>query len=225
MEEVIDLKEILEILKRNLKLILGLGITFALLAFLYSAFLKTPIYQSESQVIINQKGKDTNVYNPGQVQTNLQLINTYSQMVNSKVVRQQVVDNLNLKTDEETLASRISVTSEADSQLMKINVTGPQTKNNARIANELAAVTQKEVKRVMGVDNLSVFSKADENEKQSPVKPKPLNNAIIAGLLGLILGTAIAFMKKLLDNRMNTEEKVEQYLGLPTLGKIYKIEE
>ncbi|ULG74945.1 YveK family protein [Macrococcus brunensis] len=225
MEEVIDLKEILEILKRNLKLILGLGITFALLAFLYSAFLKTPIYQSESQVIINQKGKDTNVYNPGQVQTNLQLINTYSQMVNSKVVRQQVVDNLNLKTDEEALASRISVTSEADSQLMKINVSGPQTKNNARIANELAAVTQKEVKRVMGVDNLSVFSKADENEKQSPVKPKPLNNAIIAGLLGLILGTAIAFMKKLLDNRMNTEEKVEQYLGLPTLGKIYKIEE
>ncbi|UTH13604.1 YveK family protein [Macrococcus equipercicus] len=224
MEEVIDLKEVLHILKRNLKWIIGLAVTLALLAFLYSAFLKTPIYQSESQVIINQKGKDTNVYNPGEVQTNLQLINTYSQMVNSKVVRQKVVDNLKIDAKEEDLADRITVTSEADSQLMKINVSGPHTKQNARIANELATVTQKEVKRVMGVDNLSVFSKADTNEKQSPVKPKPLQNAVIAGLLGAILGTAIGFLKKLLDNRMNTEEKIEQYLGLPTLGKIYKIE-
>ncbi len=225
MEEVIDLKEVLELLKRNLKWIIGLAVTFALIAFLYSALLKSPVYQSEAQVIINQKGKDTNVYNPGQVQTNLQLINTYSQMVNSKVVRQKVIDNLKLDLNEEDLAGRIAVTSEADSQLMKINVTGKHTKENAKIVNELASVTQKEVKRVMGVDNLSVFSKADENEEQFPIKPKPLNNAIIAGLLGAIIGTAIAFLKKMLDNRLNTEEKVEQYLGLPTLGKIHKIEE
>lgn len=32
MEEVIDLKEIIEILKKNLKLILGLAILFALIA-------------------------------------------------------------------------------------------------------------------------------------------------------------------------------------------------
>ncbi|UTH15992.1 YveK family protein [Macrococcus epidermidis] len=225
MEEVIDLKEILEILKKNLKLILGLAITFALIAGLVSYFLIKPTYQSESQVIVNQKGKNADVYNnPGEVQTNLQLINTYSQMINSKVIRKQVVDELNLDTSEKTLQPMISVTSEAESQLMKINVSGPDKKQTAEIANALAEIAQKEVKRVMGVDNLSIFSKADVDEQTAPIKPKKLMNIIVAGLLGLILGTAIAFLRSMLDTRLNTEEKVEKYIGLPTLGKIYTIE-
>lgn len=225
MEEVIDLKEVLAVLKRNIGMILTLAITFALIAGLISIFLIKPTYQSESQVIVNQKGKEADVYNnPGQVQTNLQLINTYAQMVNSKVIRRQVVDNLGLNVKEDTLAPRISVTSEADSQLMKINVTGPNKRETAKIANELAVIAQKEVKRVMGVDNLSIFSKADPSESASPIKPKPLMNVAIAGLLGLIVGTAIAFLRQMLDTRLNTEEKVEKYVGLPTLGKIYTIE-
>ncbi|WP_419743915.1 YveK family protein [Macrococcoides bohemicum] len=225
MEEVIDLKEIIEILKKNLKLILGLAITFALIAGLVSFFLIKPTYQSESQVIVNQKDRNADVYNnPGEVQTNLQLINTYSQMINSKVVRKQVVDQLNLDVSEKSLQPMISVTSEAESQLMKINVTGPDKKETAKIANALADIAQKEVKRVMGVDNLSVFSKADVDEATDPIKPKPLMNIVVAGLLGLILGTAIAFLRSMLDTRLNTEEKIDKYIGLPTLGKIYTIE-
>lgn len=225
MEEVIDLKEVLHILKKNFKLILGLMITFALIAGLVSTLLMDPVYQSESQVIVNQKGKNADVYNnPGQVQTNLQLINTYSQMINSKTIRKQVVDNLDLDVSEQSLQSRISVTSEADSQLMKINVTGENKKETAEIANELATIAQQEVKRVMDVDNLSIFSKADPEEATSPIKPRPLMNVAIAALLGLILGTAIAFLREILDNRLNTEEKIEKYLDLPTLGKIYTIE-
>lgn len=225
MEEVIDLKEILEILKKNLKMILGLVISFALIAGLVSFFLIKPTYQSESQVIVNQKGKNADVYNnPGEVQTNLQLINTYSQMINSKVIRKQVVEQLNLDMSEKSLQPMISVTSETQSQLMKINVAGPDKKETAEIANTLAEIAQKEVKRVMGVDNLSVFSKADVNEVTSPIKPKPLINIIVAGLLGLILGTAIAFLRSILDTRLNTEEKIDKYIGLPTLGKIYTIE-
>ncbi|MBC9875439.1 YveK family protein [Macrococcoides bohemicum] len=225
MEEVIDLKEIIEILKKNLKLILGLAVTFALIAGLVSFYLIKPTYQSESQVIVNQKGRNADVYNnPGEVQTNLQLINTYSQMINSKVVRKQVVDQLNLDIDEKQLQPRISVTSETQSQLMKINVSGRNKKETAEIANALADIAQKEVKRVMGVDNLSVFSKADVDEKTDPIKPKPLINILVATLLGIILGIALAFIKAMLDTRLNTEEKIEKYVGLPTLGKIYTID-
>lgn len=112
MEEVIDLKEVLEVLKKNIGMILSLAVTFALIAGLISLFLIKPTYQSESQVIVNQKGKEADVYNnPGEVQTNLQLINTYSQMVNSKVIRQQVVDNLDLNMKEALRAKKQSVTS------------------------------------------------------------------------------------------------------------------
>ncbi|RXK17223.1 YveK family protein [Macrococcus sp. DPC7161] len=225
MEEVIDLREILEILKKNLKMILGLMIVFGLIAGLISTFVMKPVYQSEAQVIVNKKGDNEKIYSmPNEVQTNIQLINTYTQMVNSKVVREKTVEDLKLKVDEKALQPRISVTSETNSQLMKINVTGPDKQETARIANKLAEITQKEVKRVMGVDNLSVFSKADEKETGSPIKPKPMMNVLVAVLLGLVLGLAIAFIKEMLDTRINTDEKVEKYIGLPTLGKIYTIE-
>ncbi|ULG72694.1 YveK family protein [Macrococcus brunensis] len=225
MEQNLNLNEVVKLLKRNLKNIIALTLTFALISFLVSIFLIKPVYQSEVQVIVNQKGKNIDVYNPGQVQTNLQLINTYSQMVNSKTVRSKVISNLNLKSSEESLKNRITVLSEPNSQLMKILVKGPNTKSNAEIANELAKVTQKEVERTMGVDNLSIFSKADTNEKQSPINPKPLLNALMAGMFGLLLSIAIILLKRLLDNRLNNEEKVEKYLNLPTLGKINRIED
>lgn len=226
MEEIIDLKELLEILKKNLKLIVALALGFAAIAALVSAFVLKPVYKAEAQVIVNQKNKSADVYNnPGEVQTNIQLINTYSQMINSKVIREQVVKNLDLSVNETTLESNINVTSEANSQMMRISVTAPSKKLASEIANELAIVAQKEVKRVMGVDNLSIFSKADPSDVGSPVKPKPLMNVIIALLLGLVIGVAIAFLRHILDNRINTEEKITKYLELPTLGKIHSIED
>lgn len=53
-----------------------------------------------------------------------------------------------------------------------------------------------------------------------PSSPKPVRNAILAALLGLILGVGIAFLRQTLDRRLREQADVESYLGMPTVGLI-----
>jgi receptor protein-tyrosine kinase len=55
----------------------------------------------------------------------------------------------------------------------------------------------------------------------TPVSPKPLTDAIIAGSVALILGIALVLIRDLLDDRIRTETDLQSAIGtLPALGMI-----
>jgi len=54
----------------------------------------------------------------------------------------------------------------------------------------------------------------------SPVSPKPVRSAILAGLLGLVVGLVVAFLRDSFDRRLRTVHEVHQELGLPVLGSV-----
>ena len=57
----------------------------------------------------------------------------------------------------------------------------------------------------------------------SPVSPKPLRNAVIALVLGLLLAIGLAFLREYLDDTIITREDLERAGGLPVLGEIPRI--
>jgi polysaccharide biosynthesis transport protein len=52
------------------------------------------------------------------------------------------------------------------------------------------------------------------------VRPLPRRNALIAGLLGLILGVGLVFLREALDRRVRSEGEIEKALAIPLLGRI-----
>jgi Mrp family chromosome partitioning ATPase/capsular polysaccharide biosynthesis protein len=66
-------------------------------------------------------------------------------------------------------------------------------------------------------NNTSVLQPATGAGK---VQPRPSHNAVFGGLLGLVLGVALAFMADALDRRVRSEEEIEEILGLPLLGRV-----
>lgn len=52
------------------------------------------------------------------------------------------------------------------------------------------------------------------------VQPQPVRNGVLAGLLALVLGIALAFLRDALDNRPESGREVEERLGLPLLARI-----
>lgn len=224
MEETISLKELLHTLKKRMFLILSITFTAVLLSTVFSLFFLTPIYQSSTQLLVNQAKSDQPVFNPSEIQTNLQLINTYNVIIKSPAILDLVRQELDLDLTADQLDSKITVASEKESQVIAITVQDPDPYTAADIANTTAKVFQNEIVNIMNVDNVSVLAKASVKENVSPVKPNTILNAVIAFIVGITVSIGLAFLLEYLDNTIKNEQDVEQSLEAPLLGVISVIE-
>ncbi len=97
MEETISLKELFHILKKRLAMILVIAFGAAIVSAIISFFFMTPIYQSSTQILVNQKKQEGTALQIGDVQTNIQLTNTYKVIIKSPVIVEQVQKKVELK--------------------------------------------------------------------------------------------------------------------------------
>ncbi|MGG5741044.1 YveK family protein [Bacillus cereus group sp. IBL03679] len=225
MEETISLKELFYILKKRLAMILVIAFGAAIVSAIISFFFMTPIYQSSTQILVNQKKQEGAMIQAGEIQTNIQLTNTYKVIIKSPVVLDQVNEKLNLNMTAQALTGKINVANEKDSQVISITAEDKDPKVARDIANATADVFKGEVAKIMNVDNVTVLSKAEVGENQSPIKPRPMLNVAIAFVIGLMAAVGLAFLLEYLDNTVKKEEDVENLLGLPVLGIVARMDE
>lgn len=223
MEETISLKELFQTLKKRMSLIAIITMLAVMASGIISYFFLTPIYQASTQILVNQAKDEQNLYNYNEVQTNLQLINTYNVIIKSPAILELVKNELKLDISVGELNEKISVASEKNSQVVILTVQDPDAEVAASIANKTVEVFQKEIKTIMNVDNVSILAKAEVVDNQSPVKPQPLLNVAIALVVGLMVGVGLAFLLEYLDNTLKTEQDIEKVLELPVLGSITRI--
>jgi len=225
MEETISLKELFATLRKRLALIVMITALATMTSGIISYFFITPIYQSSTQILVNQAKGDQSTFQYNEIQTNLQLINTYNVIIKSPRILDKVIDRMNIDESVDSLNEKITVNSEKDSQVVNISVQDENPERAARIANTIATVFQSEIKQIMNVDNVNILSTAEVKENPSPVKPQPVLNMAIAFVVGLMSGVGLAFLLEYLDNTIKTEQDIEKVLQLPVLGAISEMDE
>ncbi|MED4113707.1 YveK family protein [Priestia megaterium] len=225
MEETITLKALFRTLKKRIWLISLITIIAAIISAVISFFVLTPVYESKTQILVNQAKSDQQLYNAAEVQTNIQLINTYNVIIKSPAILDKVKSELNLERTVEELNNQVTVSSAKDSQIVEITVQDTSPHVAAQIANKTAEVFQTQISKIMKVDNVSVLSKAEVKDAVAPVKPQPLLNIAISIVVGLMVGVGIAFLLEYLDNTVKTEQDIESILEIPVIGAITNIKE
>ncbi|MEH7239554.1 YveK family protein [Bacillus sp. JJ1562] len=221
MEETISLKEIFQTIKKRLLLIIMITVVAVATVGVISFFFLTPVYESSTQILVNQKTSDQQYINQSDIRTNLEIINTYNEIMKTPAILDLVKEELNLS---EPLGDLISVGSLNNSQVMKVTVQHTDPKMAVDIANTTANVFKTEIVKIMNVDNVSILSPAELLENPVPVKPNPMLNMAIAIVVGLMAGIGLAFLLEYLDNTIKTEQDIEKLLGLPVLGGIAQID-
>ena len=58
----------------------------------------------------------------------------------------------------------------------------------------------------------------------APVRPQPVNNTLLAGLVGLMIAGGIVFLIEYLDDSVRSPEEIQQIFGLPLIGFIAEIQ-
>ncbi|WP_390208435.1 YveK family protein [Bacillus toyonensis] len=219
------LKELVLILRKRMALILVISIGSALISGIVSYYFMTPIYQTSTQILVNKKKQDEKFIEFNEVQTNLQLTNTYKEIIKSPVILNQVKEKLGLNIKLDQLKDEIGVGKEKDSQIIVVTVQNKNANLARDIANTTAEVFKGEVAKIMNVDNVTVLSKAEVAKNQSPIKPRPMLNVAIAFVVGLMASVVLAFLLEYLDNSVKKEEDIESLLGLPVLGIVASMDE
>lgn len=225
MEETISLKELLHTLRKRLRLILSITFIAILLSGIISYFFLTPIYQASTQLLVNQSKNEQTAFQYNEIQTNLQLINTYNVIIKSPAILDLVIKELNLDMTVDELNEKINVQNEKDSQVVNLSVQDSNPEQAAEIANKTADVFKAEIVKIMSVDNVSVLAKASVGENPSPIKPQPLLNIAIALVVGLMAGIGLAFLLEYFDTTVKNEQEIEKLIGLPVLGVIATMDE
>lgn len=219
MRDELTIQDLWAILKKRIVLILSITILITSITGIVSYFFITPIYSASSQILVNQSNNDQTI-SEYDVNTNLQLINTYSGIITSPSILDMVIDDLNLDYSAKELREMVAVSTSDDSQIMTLEVQNEKIKTAVDIANKTAEVFQNQIVEIMNVDNVTILSKAEVTGDDSPVSPNIYLNLAIAMVVGLMLGVGIVFMLEFMNNKVNTESDVEEELELPVLGLV-----
>ncbi len=223
MEKQTSLLEIWRILKKRLLFIVIIFLLSVAAAATVSIYLLTPKYEASTQMLINQKKIDRNQLNTQEIETNLQLINTYNVIIKSPLILTKVIENLQLDETLETLEKNISITNQNNSQVINVIVENSDRKKAVEIANMTAQVFQKEISDIMSVDNVIILYPANEKRSMEPTKPNLILNIALAAIFGLFLGGGLSILREYINTTIKTEEDISELVDFELLGYISPI--
>lgn len=226
--EEIDLKELFNIFwSKKLQIILVV-IAFMVIGAVYTIGLKTPMYSSSATMVLamseaNEKNKDgENAITTTDITLNSKLVSTYSELIRSKKVLNQVITNLGIDENADVLRGKVKVSSVEDTEVIKITVTHENPTYAAKIANEITKVFSKEVNTLYKINNVYIVDEAEV--RNSPSNINHTKDVILFAMVGLVLSAAYVFILNMLDNTIKSTEDIEKGFNIPVLATIPNIE-
>lgn len=216
--EVIDLTEILSAVRQHLLELIFVTLVAALVGFTASKFLMNPKYDSSALMIVNTR-QDVNAnVTSDQINSATKLVSTYSIIIKSDTVLQQVIDNLGLNLTYAQLNKRVTVAAVDDTQVMKITVQSDSPEWARQVCEQIITVAPDVIKEAVEAGSVKVIS--NPSLATEPVSPNIMKNTMLAAAVGFVLVIGIIVLQVLLDNKINTEEDVTKYLDMTVLGVI-----
>lgn len=215
--EEINLKELFDYFVSKWFIIAIAGLVFVVVGASYTLFFKTPMYNSYTTMVLTTNNEKTNQQiTSSDITLNKNLVSNYRVIMKSHSILNQVINNLELNTTAEHLKKQVSVTTEDDTEIIRISVNNENVDSAKDIANEIARVFSNDVARYYSIKNVAIV---DYAEKASlPYNISLLKTIVLALLVGIVLASAAIFIMFYFDTTIKSTEEIESKIGLPTLG-------
>lgn len=221
--EELDLKELINMFwTRKLQIVIIVAI-FLIIGLVYSYLYVSPEYQATTTVILAQSATTTEdgqeTITSNDLTLNQKLVSTYSTLIKSDNVLDEVIRNLNIDKTASSLKNNITVSSVDDTDLIQISVTDANPELASRIASEVVNVfIEKVANGVYKINNAQVW-----DEAETPTTPYNINHTrdlIIFIFAGFVVAAIYVLIANMLDTTVKSKDDIEKKLGLTVLTTI-----
>lgn len=225
MEETISLREIFSLLKKRMRLIIAAAFVGLGIASVVTFFVLTPQYSSRAQLVVTTPQNANSNVTTNDVNVNLQMINTYTDMITSDNVLDQVrltlEENYGYDLTRDAIKEGLEIVQSTNNSLMfYIQSTMDDPVEAQNIANVTADTFKEVAVDVLNsaIDQISVMSTAVA--ETNPVSPNNKLNLAIGFVIGLMLGVGLAFLLELLDRTIKESRFITDSLEFTILGVV-----
>ncbi|MBC1456934.1 YveK family protein [Listeria newyorkensis] len=218
MEKKIDMKTLVGYLKRYAILLLCTTLLGISGAYIWVTQMAVPMYQASSDTLVKpQKLVEGDI--KLDANTNNRLISTYTGILKSNHIIDKVKNELKLTDKPETLAQKLTIKNENDSQIISVSYTADSPEKAIQFVNTTVATMQQEVGNLIEDNTIVILSKAEEGNIVSPNK----NMSLATGaLIGLMIGAIIMFIHAFTNVTIREETDIHEVTVIPVLGEVEK---
>lgn len=225
-EEGITFSELLSIIWKNKTILFLVTLWVTVIGFVYTYVFIDPVYSAETSIMVQVDVTNSSVSEQSAIVIAQNLIATYKEFVVSDLVLNSVIADVEGLPEGYSLAAlkqSITVTSATSVLIIYITVdnTDPllsQEIANALVMNSIEIADDEQAGYVLLQDKLKTLDVAT-----SPVNPsspnKPLN-IVISFLIGAILSFGIIFIRELFNNKFQSAQEMERYLGINIIASV-----
>ncbi|MBR2916256.1 MAG: hypothetical protein IKC07_01470 [Clostridia bacterium] len=228
--EKIDVKQILKMFLKNIKIIIASVLIFAVAFFAYNEFMVTPKYRSSVSLYLNnndERMKSEDKVLGTDISASQMLIPSCIEIVKSNRMLNEVSKDIkktdNLEYTARQIGGMVSVSSTELTEIFRISITSADPKHSEIIANAFAKIAPDVITKIIGATSVNVIDYALYNP--NPINQSGTKKAVTGMIVGLIIACAFILLRELLDVRIKNESDLEKLFDYPILGVIPKIGE
>jgi diguanylate cyclase (GGDEF)-like protein len=199
-----EIRLYLQILKRGWWII-AMTVLAALNTSLLISYLTKPVYEAKSRFVVSP--------NAGAYQTSYDItssmdtldrrsiINTYKELLVSSTVYNSHPEIQKIPAEQLAKDFVISAVVIPDTNILELTVDGSDAQKITTVANAIGESALTYINKLYPVYNFAVL--VPPSQPTSPIRPKPVQNAGFALIIGVILGAGLALLRDQLQNSLD----------------------
>lgn len=218
----IDLWELIREIWGKIGYVICAAAAMAMLFILFDKVIVTPQYVSTTKMYVLAQ-QDSSKLTSSDLQASALITQDYAELIKSRKVTESVISQLGLTSGDEMMTheqmlAKLTVETTSNTRIVTIKAKDPDPYVACEIANAVRDAAAEHIQNVMMTEAVNVVDEA--NIPKEPSSPSTMRDALIGGLLGMIIAMAVIVIGYLMNDTIKTSEDIEKYLGLGALGTI-----
>lgn len=217
----IEPQKLFSAIKNNLWKIILVTILFGALAFAYSKFMLTPMYQASASFYVNNsiqtENNSTSISN-GDIVTSTKLVDSYMVILKTRDTLSSVIEYAGVDMSCGQLAGMISASAVDETEIFKVNVNSADPALAEKIATAIAHVAPERISSIIEGSSAKVVD--FPIVPTSPYFPNYNKNVTTGLMIGSALSVIVVLLLEIFDVTIKNEDDLRNASDYPVLALI-----